>query len=114
MCVGRYAVHFKKSKLPLWINFKTFFFLREDQSDSEDEAEDKDEDASDKSDMEEDQTEHTQTMDQSEDATQSSDQREHMEKLDEIHMSDADLHKLEKAARTGFKWMKPVFKDVLS
>ena len=97
-------------------DFKTFFSLREDQSDSEDEAEtkDADRDASDKSDMEEDQAEHAQTMDQSENATESLKQREHMEKLDEIHMSDADLHKLEKAARTGFKWMKPVFKDVLS
>ncbi|XP_072029311.1 WD repeat-containing protein 75-like [Amphiura filiformis] len=83
-------------------------------SDSEDELGEKDE--SDKSDMEDDahHTEHAQSMNQSGQVVKSHDQGYQVENVQDIHLSDVELHKLEKAARTGFKWMKPVFKDVLS
>ena len=85
-------------------------FYRVAESDSEDDLDEKDE--SDKSDMEEEDTEHARSVDQSKQPMKSHDQEDE-DNTQDINLSEYELHKLEKAARTGFKWMKPVFKDIL-
>ena len=87
-----------------------FSFYRGADSDSDDDGKEDPSDRSDDEDVsQQETTDKTRTTSQTaEDIPKSQEQQE------EIEWTDADVHKLEKAARTGFKWMKPVFKDVLA